>query len=125
VAFDAGVLNESGLFDSANRRMVAPISGRYWVAAQLIYEANTASIRAVMMRKNAGGMPTGGTQVGYDARNALAAGAWTTPVAVQVVVWLNAGETVEVFASQSSGATLNLMTGGTEAVTGFYAVRLP
>jgi hypothetical protein len=121
-----GALNFNGeLYDSNaahdnstnNTRLVAPESGLYTIIAHTMFETSSAGLRLIDVRKNANAVQTGGT----DLSMVVQAGNGTTEARLIVAVdaQLNAGDYVESFAWQNSGAPLNVIGGAANCFLSF------
>lgn len=108
---------------TSTSRLTAKTAGRYSVTAKLTYAANTTGIRRVMVRKNAAGSSTGGTELYVETTGAITAAGVKTPASIPAgpEFQLSAGDYLEVFGYQDSGVALTIDT-PTSAV--FFGVRL-
>ena len=122
VAFPTTSYNTDSMVTSTSR-ITIQTPGRYSIAAKLTFAANTTGIRRIMIRKNAAGSSTGGTELYIETTGAIGAAGVKTPVSIPAgpEFQLSAGDTLEVFAYQDSTAALTLDT-PTSAM--FFGVRL-
>jgi hypothetical protein len=90
-------------------RLTCNTSGAYFVSAYVAFESNSTGFRHVFVRVN------GGTAISSDVRTSYN----SSDLTVSTLYQLNAGDYVEVFASQNSGAALNIN------LRGFMMARLP
>lgn len=93
-----------------NSRLVATTRGTYLVIAQVQFVANAAGIRAVQLRKNAGGVAGAGTFIAQNNSGLGQAGLGTAALVVKDVPLL-ATDYLEVFIFQSSGGALATVQG--------------
>ncbi len=102
-----------------NTRLTAPEPGLYNITAHVTFDINSAGIRGLDIRKNAAAVQTGGT----DLALVIIAGNATTEARLIATVdhQLTASDYVEVFAYQSSGASLNVLGGA--AALSFLSFR--
>jgi hypothetical protein len=75
------------------------VPGRYIVYAEVIWETNATSVRAISVTQN-------GNEVAFDSRDALAG--TETVNDVSTLIQANAGDTLELDAAQDSGGDLDL-----------------
>lgn len=93
-----------------NTRVVCRTSGKYEIAGQVYFAQNGTGARTGSIRLNAAGSASGGTPLVQSSQTPLASGG--TALAFPVVeAVLNAGDYVEIFGFQSSGANLDTSTG--------------
>jgi len=108
VAFDGESWDwpTSAMHDTStnNSRLVAPIAGKYVISATTEWTANATGLRAIQIRKNAGGSSVGGTCMAELDVPAAASQLWT--VHFSDVYELAANDYLEVFRYQSSGGNL-------------------
>lgn len=110
--YDIGGLHDTGVNPS---RLTAPATGYWQVNAQVSFAQNTVGYRKFYMAKN------GTTQIAASAA-AVSTGTSTALVA-WATVFLNAGEYVEIFATQTSGAALNIAANTGETFAEMRQVR--
>lgn len=91
-------------------RLKATTVGNYDTKVQIEFTANATGYRAVQVRKNAAGSAAGGTRVGWAFVSAVTAAAATT-VPIDKDVPMTAGDYLEIFIWQSSGAGLATIPG--------------
>lgn len=87
-------------------RIVVNTDGRFHLTARLSFAANGSGIRAVDVRKNAGGSAGGGSFVARDA--GPPAGTGVTQLECNMTIQLVSGDYLEMFATQTSGGALGL-----------------
>ena len=111
VGFDAESWDTDTMHSTASNtsRLVATTSGLYVLEAQIAFAANATGVRSIDVRKNAAGNPASGSLV-YSARASAVSGVVTT-VTADVDVQMAAGDYLEIFAAQTSGASLNSSAG--------------
>ena len=111
VAFPTTSYNTDSMVTSTSR-ITIQTPGRYAIASKLTFAANATGIRRIMIRKNAAGSSTGGTELYTETAQAITAAGIKTPVSIPAgpEFQLAAGDTIEVFAFQNSGAALTLDT---------------
>ena len=111
VAFPTTSYDTDSMVTSTSR-ITIQTPGRYAIAAKLTFAANTTGIRRIMIRKNAAGSSTGGTELYTETTQAITSAGIKTPVSMPAgpEFQLSAGNTIEVFAFQDSGAALTLDT---------------
>ncbi len=90
-------------------RIIAQTPGKYLVTAQVTFASNATGIRQMAIQKNAAGVVPGGTTIAEHRNTAISGASTTLPIATQVV--MAAGDYLELFGWQSSGAGLALTTG--------------
>lgn len=110
--FDVVQAGDDPAHDNAtdNTRIYIRTSGKYLVAGQVEFAANGTGTRKVTIRKNAGGVVTGGTQLTAGGAPADA-GVTMTCGATPVLVALDPGDYVEMFGHQTSGGALTVQPG--------------
>lgn len=91
-------------------RFYAPEPGRYSIGGNIVWAANATGYRIAALRINSGGVNTGGSTLNYWTAQAVPSTATSLPIAL-TDVYLNAGDYLEVFATQNSGGALNVGTG--------------
>lgn len=104
----------SGGYHSAvinNTRMTAPVVGVYQLGSNITWDANVTGRRILQFMLN------GATATSTITMNAVSSG--TTSMAVTTVLPLAAGDIVEVYVQQDSGASLNVAAAAT-----FWMARL-
>lgn len=89
-------------FSSANNRWVAPRPGRYWVTGQITWQSNSTSVRAGYVYIN-----------GVSKMRSVVppSSGGDTTISMSKLFKLNAGDYIELYASQSSGGALNIEGG--------------
>jgi hypothetical protein len=115
LSWDTVNFNVGGVFDPTQpTRMTAHVAGRYLIIATARWDSNVNGRRTIALEVN-------GTAVQIARSNVsplLNGGATFYPEqTAQAVYKLNAGDYVQVWAAQDSGAPLNLMTGVDNGVT--------
>ena len=86
-------------------RLTATTAGVYSTFAQVSFTANATGARAIQIRKNSGGVVSGGTQVVQNNSGNAGAAIGAGALCVKDVT-MAAGDYLEVFIYQSSGAGL-------------------
>jgi hypothetical protein len=92
-----------------NSRLAAAEPGLYAMKAHVTWAANAAGSRSLQLRKNAAGSSSGGTLI-LDTGTLPSAGN-VGFLLVTVDVPLNANDYIELFTSQTSGGSLNVLAG--------------
>ena len=99
---------------TTNTSRIQPLTaGSHLITATLSFAINAAAAgnRALDLRKNAAGVSTGGTRVGFDARNAVVSTVLpSTCTITQVVQFNGTTDYLEMFGLQSQGTTLGLFS---------------
>lgn len=105
ITFDAEAWDNNALHSTVSNtsRMVAPVNGKYRVTATVAFAGNLTGYRAINFRVN--GSAT--NRYGSDARTPVNG---ATTVTTSAEIKLNAGDYVEVWAWQNSGAPLALLS---------------
>lgn len=93
---------------TSTTRLTAKTAGRYRVAATATFSANGTGDRYVLIRKNAAGSPTGGTQVISATAKPSSGSSCTVSTNSALEIQLSVNDTIEVFCFQDSGSTLTL-----------------
>ena len=109
VAFNAtDILDTDGLHDPAsnNSRLVAAITGKYFIFAFVGFTTNATGIRSFTIEKNSAGVETIANAVIQQTFNAVNGGQSGTSLAA--FISLAAGEYVEVFCYQDSTGNLDM-----------------
>lgn len=96
----------------APTELVIATPGRYEVSAVATFDVNTTGYRIARIGLNSGTDYSVGA-IGHCS-SAPATGAWTTLVIPPLDVSLDAGDVLELWALQNSGATLATVTGMTQ-----------
>ena len=111
--FDIVQSGDSPGHDNAtnNTRIFARTAGKYEVTGQVTFAANATGIRALSINLNAAGNVASGTVLISAQVNNLGTASTAVPAGVVQVYPMAAGDYVELFAYQSSGAGLALNTG--------------
>lgn len=117
VGFDADVFDvvmagdaESHNVTTNNSRFVCQTAGKYRIGGQLTFVTNATGIRAIQIRLNSAGSPTGGTQL--DAASGPAMSGFATIVSATPFEYpLNVGDYLEMFGQQTSGGSLASQAG--------------
>jgi hypothetical protein len=112
INLDAKNYDGLGEFDTVNHRFTAQSAGYYAVSAVVSFAANATGIRSLMIYKN-GSYNTSGQQT-----NAVS-GNWTR-LSLSDIVYLAAGDYLELYAYQTSGTALDTDAG---SVVVFMAVH--
>lgn len=86
-------------------RLVAPIDGRYLILANLGFVQNATGRRICQVRLNANGSGVAGTPISEE--NHMASPLGSTVIGTKFEYDLVAGDYVEMFGNQTSGAPLN------------------
>ncbi len=122
VAFPTTSYDTDSMVTSTSR-ITIKTAGRYSIAAKVTIAANATGIRRIMVRKNAGGSSTGGTELYVETTGAIGAAGVKTPVSIPSgpEFQLAVNDTLEVFAYQDSGGALTI---DTPVGSVFFAVRL-
>uniref|UniRef100_UPI003F4980F1 hypothetical protein n=1 Tax=Pseudonocardia sp. CA-138482 TaxID=3240023 RepID=UPI003F4980F1 len=114
VSWDAEMVDTDHMWANSPNptRITASTTGRYDVQVSAMFAGPGAAeetLRAVQIRKNAGGSAAGGTQLIAASEVATNTAAW--PASVHTSVWplLTSGDYIEMFVWQSSSAALNLL----------------
>lgn len=112
IGMDGEDYDRDGIHDTStnNARMTFTTAGRYRVTARLTFEPNATGFRALEVRLNSGGSQTGGTFMTEATATGTTASKNTT-LEQNWSRYFNAGDYIEMFAYQNSGATLNYVTG--------------
>jgi hypothetical protein len=107
--YDSGAIHDP-VIDAS--RLVAPEPGLYRGTGQVGFRLSAAGLRGARIRKNAAGTDASGTLVAQVTAASHGVFGWRglVPFAVQ----LNAGDHIELFAYQSSGANLSYVVGAGE-----------
>lgn len=110
--FDIVQSGDSPMHDTVTNpeRIFIRTTGKYQISGQVTFDANATGFRSLMLRANSGGSPAGGTTLYSTSQGAGASGRTSVPIS-PVVTPLSAGDYIEVFVLQNSGAAL-LTTGG-------------
>ena len=91
-------------------RLFIRTTGRYDIVAQYQAATNATGSRACSVRANAGGNPANGTLIVQNQQGAVT-GVSTSVLTQRLSVPLVAGDYLELFANQTSGAALNTVPG--------------
>ena len=111
VPFDTEAYDSDGMHSTSSNtsRLVVNTGGLYWCSFGVTFATNATSWRYLNIRKNAAGAPAGGTSVYQGFVPGLAVSNNNITASFDLV--LAAGDYLEVFASQNSGANLNTVGG--------------
>ncbi|HEY1179930.1 MAG TPA: hypothetical protein VGF17_27555 [Phytomonospora sp.] len=106
--FDVVQVGDAGMHDLVvnNSRIYARTAGKYRISGQLVFAANATGVRIATVRLNAAGLIGGGTGLLSTNQNALSSGTTAVPLPPDTFT-LAAGDYVEMFGYQNSGAALN------------------
>lgn len=108
VQFNSSVFDDHNAWDSTNYRYVLPMSGKYFVIAQVAFDDSATGARAISIRKN-------GTIINDTSIPASGAASADHAVLAQILISGNAGDYIDVQAYQASGGALNLIGGSTQS----------
>ncbi len=120
LSWDTDIYDTDNFHDTStnNNRITIPtgLDGYYLVGAVVRYSGNTDGARDIRIEKN-------GTRVwlGQTTYPSTTTGA---EVSTSVVLYLAAGDYIEVAVWQNSGSTLKIESGTTGDLSGFWAIRL-
>lgn len=92
-------------------RFTANTAGLYELRGYIFYSSNATGVRYAQLRKNAAGSSTGGTELLTEIFNAVGTSTSTRGPGASKEVYLAAGDYVELFGYQNSGASLALLAG--------------
>jgi len=122
VTFDVEEFDTDGLHDTVtnNSRLTAQITGKYIVACCLSFASNATGIRKLTIEKGSAGVQTSLNIVGMSGTFATTPG--SAFMTVGAVTELAAGEYVELFGFQNSGAGLGIEGVGTWGHVTFLAL---
>jgi len=102
----------NGAFNATTGVYTVPVSGKYLILGQALFNANATGARWLFFYKN-----------GSQLKEAIFAGnATLSALVLSTVAQLNAGDTIDMRVQQSSGG--NLSINSTAAETCFYAMRV-
>jgi hypothetical protein len=108
VAFGTSDYSYGDISVSTDRDFTVATAGLYSVSTNITFDNGSSGRRAVIVTKNTTAVPTGtSASVAGDNRSGAAAG--STTLSAQSEQVLAAGDTLRVWASQTSGAALNLV----------------
>lgn len=93
-----------------NSRIVARTAGKYDISGQIEFAANATGARSIIVRLNAAGSNASGTLLYQSIQGAVSGNATTVQIS-KFPVALNAGDYIEMFAYQTSGAALAIDAG--------------
>ncbi len=111
-SFDTNTMHDNA---TNNSRLKCNSDGVYLCVFKINFDSDTDGIRKAMIRKNAAGSDTGGTDLGTWVEDGLASG--NTTVAGSRLVPMNSTDYVELFAYQTAGNPLDVLSG---AATSFF-----
>lgn len=100
-SFDTGSFHSTA---SNTSRLVAPSTGYYLIHGAVAFPLNSSGYRTLQFRKNAAGNSASGTGLSY--REYPTNGAGQAIPEINEIVYLTAGDYIELFAYQTSGSTL-------------------
>jgi len=103
-------------------RLVAPSAGVYLIECSSRFAITTTGQRQGYLIMNANGVPSDGTPLAIVGTLALATG--RTPIIVSTIYQLNAGDYVECFVYQTSGANLTVDVINDDSPA-FMMIRMP
>lgn len=106
--YDVVQAGDTGMHDlvTNNSRIYCRTPGKYRISGQLVFAANATGTRIAAVRRNAGGVVTSGNPLLSTNQNAVSSGTTAVPLPPDVFT-LVAGDYVELFGYQDSGAALN------------------
>ena len=108
VSFDAATYNEWGAWNAGNAaRLTAPVTGRYMVIANAIFEGNATGFRRLAIELNG----ASNQSVVHSHSNA---GGTPTGMSLHTVLTLAVGDYVRLLAFQNSGGNLNVQANTAE-----------
>lgn len=93
----------------ANSRITFATAGRYRLTFRFTFDSNATGLRRLEIRQNSAGSQTGGSFLAEDIRSAVSGG--NTTLEITFSRFFDTGAYVEMFAYQTSGATLSYVTG--------------
>ncbi len=119
LSWDATDYNVGSVFDGAQpTRMTAPVAGRYMIIASARWDSDVDGRRTIALALNGGVGPAGAQIARTNVSPLLNGGAAFTPEQTAMTVYkLNAGDYVEVWAYQNSGAPLALLSAVDNGIT--------
>lgn len=114
VTWDAEVWDTHAHRDNVSNpaRIFLGETGRWRIDARVKWAVATGgTLRAAQLRLNAGGNVALGSELDRSDLNHLASSAYVATLRLGAVSWFTAGDALEVFCYQNSGAALGLDTG--------------
>lgn len=110
--YDVVQSGDSPSHDTAtnNTRLVCRTTGKYEITGQVQFASNATGTRQAQIRLNAAGSGAGGTLLAAATQSPLT-GISTSVSVLPIEAQLAAGDYIEIFGVQSSGAALNTTAG--------------
>jgi len=109
--YDYVAAGETAMHSNAvnNSRIYARIAGVYGITAQLTFASNATGLRLIGIAVNLAGVPGAFTAI-VNAQQFPAHPSSDSGVNIAATCYLNVGDYIEMFARQTSGGALNVLT---------------